>query len=148
MPRDNIYMYLAHVCFYVCCMDCVGVCEYVCWIAAAVKDSVFLTLECWTMLYVCERGVMDVVFSICIVTRVWEVWMFRHAEVVCLCLMCILWQYSILHDLQFVNAVRGCKWRPYGRGILQSQSQDYLICSHECLLLFTLSCCCDCFYHL
>ena len=28
-----------------------------------------------------------------------------------------------------------------GRGILQSLS-------HECLLLFTPSCCCECFYHL
>ena len=27
-------------------------------------------------------------------------------------------QYCILHDLQFVNAGRGCKRRPYGRGIL------------------------------
>ena len=23
MPRDNIGMYMAHVCFYVCCSDCV-----------------------------------------------------------------------------------------------------------------------------
>ena len=46
-------------------------------------------------------------------------------------------QCCILHDLQFVNAGRGCKRRPYGRGILQSRSHDCLICSHECLLLFT-----------
>ena len=26
MPRDNRCMYMAHVCFYVCCSDCVGVC--------------------------------------------------------------------------------------------------------------------------
>ena len=26
----------------------------------------------------------------------------------------------VLHDLQFVNPGRGCKRRPYGRGILQS----------------------------
>ena len=25
MPRDNRCMYMAHVCFYVCCSDCVGV---------------------------------------------------------------------------------------------------------------------------
>ena len=43
--------------FYVCCSDCVGVCGNVC----------------------CVRGVMDVVFSVCIVmcgavcARVWEV---------------------------------------------------------------------------
>ena len=33
-------------------------------------------------------------------------------------------------------------------GILQSRSQDCLIDSHECLLLFTPSCCYECFYHL
>ena len=33
---------------------------------------------------------------------------FRHADVVCLCLVCILWQFSMLHDMQFVNAGRGC----------------------------------------
>ena len=26
MPRDNRCMYMAHVCFYVYCSDCVGVC--------------------------------------------------------------------------------------------------------------------------
>ena len=26
MRRDNICMYMAHVCFYVCYCDCVGVC--------------------------------------------------------------------------------------------------------------------------
>ena len=41
------------------------------------------------MLYVCVRDVMDVVFSVCIVTRgavgsrVWVVLVFRHADVVC-----------------------------------------------------------------
>ena len=65
-----------------------------------------------------------------------------------LCLVYILWQFSILHDLPFVNASRGCKRRPYGRGILQSRSYDCLIGSHECLLLFTPLCCCECFYHL
>ena len=41
MPRDNTCMYMAHVCFYVCCGDCVGVCGNVCCVAAIVKDSVF-----------------------------------------------------------------------------------------------------------
>ena len=69
-------MYVAHVCFYVCC-DCVGVCGNVCCVAAVVKDIVFFSLG--VLLYVCVRGVMDVVFSVCIVTRgavgarVWEV---------------------------------------------------------------------------
>ena len=53
------------------------------------------------MLYVCVR---DVVFSVHIVrcravgAHVWEV------SCRCLCLVCILWQFSMLHGLQFVNA--------------------------------------------
>ena len=47
------------------------------------------------MLCVCVGDVMDVVFSVCIVrrgavgARVWGV---------CLCLVCILWQFSMLHS--------------------------------------------------
>ena len=40
-PRDTRCMYMAHVCFYVCCSDSVGVCGKVCCVAAVVKDSVF-----------------------------------------------------------------------------------------------------------
>ena len=60
------------------CSACLGVCGNVCCVAAVDKDSAFLLLEC-CMLYVCVRGVMDVVFSVCIVTRgtvgarIWEV---------------------------------------------------------------------------
>ena len=49
------------------------------------------------------RDVMDVVFSVCIVrreavgARVWGVLVFRHAGV-CLCLVCILWQFSMLRS--------------------------------------------------
>ena len=34
-------MYMAHVCFYVCCNYCVRVCGNVCCVASVVKDSVF-----------------------------------------------------------------------------------------------------------
>ena len=47
MHRDNRYMYMAHVCFYVCCSDCVGVvgvCGDVCCVAAVVKNIVFYSL--------------------------------------------------------------------------------------------------------
>ena len=56
-----------------------GVCGNVCCVAAIVKDSVFLAFECGSMLYICVRDVMDVVFSVCIVrhgaacARAWEV---------------------------------------------------------------------------
>ena len=65
---------------------------------------VFLALACGSMLYVCVRGVMDVGCYVCIVTRgavcarVWELGVFRHADVVCLGLVCILWQFSMLHS--------------------------------------------------
>ena len=38
------------------------------------------------------------------------------------------------------NAGRGCKGRPYGRGILQNLSHNCLVGRHECLLLFTPFC--------
>ena len=47
---------------------------------------------------------MDVVFSVCIMAhgavraRVWEVRVFRHADVACVCLVCIMWQFSMLHS--------------------------------------------------
>ena len=62
-----------------------------------------------------------------------------------LCASCGSSQCCILQDLQFVNAGRGCKRQPYERGILQSWSHNYLVGSHECLLLFTPSCYHECF---
>ena len=40
LHRDNRCMYMAHVCFYVCCSDCAGSGNGCC-VAAIVKDSVF-----------------------------------------------------------------------------------------------------------
>ena len=45
-----------------------------------------------------------------------------------LCASCGSSQCCVLHDLQFVNAGRGCNRRPYRRGILQS----FLICRGLC----------------
>ena len=80
---------------------------------------------------------MHVVFSVCIVrcgavgACVWEM----RSVSLCRYCMVVLCASCALHDMQFVNAGRGCKRRPYGRGILQSRSYDYLVGSHECLLL-------------
>ena len=41
MHRDNRCMYMAHVCFYICCSDCVGV---VCCVATVIKDRVCFSL--------------------------------------------------------------------------------------------------------
>ena len=40
-----MYVYVACL-FYVCCRACVVVCDNVCCVAAVVKDSVLLDLEC------------------------------------------------------------------------------------------------------
>ena len=90
------------------------------------------------MLYVCVRDVMDIVFSVCIVMcgavgacdGKYECFVMQ-MYVCVLCASCGSSQCCILHDLQFVNAGRGCKRRPYGRGILQMWSHDCLIGSHE-----------------
>ena len=65
-----------------------------------------------------------------------------------LCASCGRSQCCVLHDLQFVNAGRGCKRRPYGRGNLQRLSHDCLVGSHVCLRLLTPSCCGECFYYM
>ena len=64
------------------------------------------------------------------------------------CVLCASWgssQCCVLHDLPFVNAGRGFKRQPYGRGMFLSRSPNCLIGSHECFLLFTPSCCSECF---
>ena len=82
------------------------------------------------MLYVCVRGVMDVVFPVYSVTLYvlvygkYDCFVMQMLYVCVLCASCGSYQCCILHDLQFVNAGRGCKRRPYGIGILQSRSHD------------------------
>ena len=42
-----MYVYcMTHVCFYVCCSDCMGICDNVCCAAVVVKDSLILALDC------------------------------------------------------------------------------------------------------
>ena len=95
MHRDHRCMYMAHVCFYVRCSDCVNVCC----IAAVVMDSVFLALKYVGCL--CKGFDGGCVFSLYC-----DAWSCRCscmgsmsvADVVCLSLVCIMWQFSILHS--------------------------------------------------
>ena len=94
---------MAHVSFYVCCSDCVGVCGNVCCVAAVVKSSGF-SLE------VCLCSGCD---GCCVFFLYCEAWSCR-----CSCIgsvsvsSCIIFIYYVvclcyvLHDLQFVNAGR------------------------------------------
>ena len=78
----------------------------------------------------------------------YECFVMQMLYVCVLCVSCGSSQCCIRHGLQFVNAGHECKRRPYGRGILQSRSHNYLVGSHDYLLLFTPSCCSECFYDL
>ena len=85
MPRDNRCMYMTHICFM---SVVVTVCRNVCCVAAVIKDSGFLSFRVLKFVVCLVRGVMGIVFYVCIVTRgvvgarVWEVLVFRHTYVV------------------------------------------------------------------
>ena len=85
MLRDNRCMYMAHTCFYFMS------------VVATVWGSVGMFVVYRPLLKIVFYGLgvlKYVVFSVCIVTRgavCARVWMFRHADGVCLCLVCILW---------------------------------------------------------
>ena len=69
----------------------------------------------------------------------YECFVMQMLYVCVLCASCSSYQCCVLHDLQFVEDARD---------ILQSRSHDCLVGSHECLLLFTISCSGECFYYL
>ena len=103
MHRDNRCMYMVHVWLYVCCSDFVGVCGNVSCVAVVVKDMIFILGVLKHVVCLC-KGCDGCCVSVCIVMRgsvgasVWEVRVFRHAYVVCWCLMCILWQFPMLRS--------------------------------------------------
>ena len=61
---------------------------------------------------------------------VYECFVTQMLYVYVVCASCGISKCCIMHDLQYVNAGRGCKRRPYGRGILQSMSHYCLIGNH------------------
>ena len=70
MPRDNRCMYMAHVCFNVCCSDWVGVCGSICCVSAVVNDSVVVFSLGVLKYVVCLcKGCDGCLFFVCIVTR-------------------------------------------------------------------------------
>ena len=93
-------VYMVLVCFYVCCSDCGNV-----WcLVVIVEDSVFLSLG--VLKYgVCLCKGCDGYCVFCLYCDMWScgcscmgsMSVFHHAYVVCLCLVCILWQFLMLH---------------------------------------------------
>ena len=79
------------------------------------------------MLYVCVRGVLDDTWSCrCSCMGSMSVLPAMQMLYVCvLCPSCGSSQCCILHDLQFVNAGRGCKRRPYGTANIPNTPMQY-----------------------
>ena len=125
------------------CLETIDVCKWHMFVCMSVV-VVFGALECWSMLCVCDGDVMDVVFSVlyCEACSCKCSCMGSMSVPSCSCCMFV----SCVHPVAVLNAGPGCKKRPYGRDIPQSRSHNCLVCSHKCLLLFTSSCCRECFY--
>ena len=128
--------------------DCVGVCANVCCVAAVVKIVGFLSLGVLKYLCVCD--------GCCVFCLYCEAWSCSLCSCLgsvsvssCRCCMFV----SCVHPVTVLNAAFCMTYSllmlvEYGRGILQSWSHNCLVCSHECLLLFTPSCCSECVYDL
>ena len=75
MPRENICMYMTHV----CCGDCVGVCGNVCCVAALAENGGFLSIGVLKYGVCLCNGCDGCCVFVCIVrrgavgARIWEV---------------------------------------------------------------------------
>ena len=101
MPIDNRCMYMVHVCFYVCCSDCVGVYGNVSCVASVVK-IVFLSLGVLKYVVCLCRG-CD---GWCVLCLYCEAWSCR-----CSCMgsvsvsSCRCWMFvSCVHPVTVLNA--------------------------------------------
>ena len=103
VPRDNRCVYMAHVCFYVCCGDGVGVCGNVCCVAAVVENSFFSLGVLKYVVCLC-RG-CDGCFVFCLYCKALSCrcpCMGSVSVSSCRCCMfvsCILWQFSMLRSV-------------------------------------------------
>ena len=104
-------MYVYGAClFYVCCSDCVAVCEKVCCVAAVVENSLFFSLGVLKYVVCLCRG-YDGCCVFCLYCEVMQM-----LYVCVLCASCDSSQCCVLHDLPFVNAGRGCNGPPIQKG--------------------------------
>ena len=140
--------YMVHVCFHVCCGDCVGVCGNVCCVVAVVKDRRFFSPGVFKYgVCLCKRCDGCCVF--CLDCDTWSSCMGSMSVSSCRCYMFVACVYPVaVLNAAFCMTCSLLMLVEDARGILQSLSHDCIIGNHECLLLFTTSCCCEYFYHL
>ena len=113
-----------------------GVCGNVCCVAAVVENDRFLSLG--VLMYVvglCSG--CDGSFVFCLYCEAWSCWYLCMGIVGVLSCRCCMFVYCV-HLVAVLNAafcmtcsllmlVRGCKRRPYGRGILQARSHNCIV---------------------
>ena len=151
----NRCVYMAHVCFYICCSDCVGVCGNVCFVAVVVKNSVFFSLGVLKYVVCLCRG-CDGCCVYCLYCEAWSCRCSCMGSVsVSSCRCCMF--VSCVHPVAVLNAAfcMTCSLLMLVEDAIgdhteeaYSRAHNCFIGSHECLLLFTPSCCSECFYDL
>ena len=150
-------MYVYGAClFYDGCSDCVGICGNVCCVAAVVKDNFSLGVLKYD---ICLYNGCDGCCVFCLYCDAWSCrcsCMGSMSVSSCRWCMFVYW----VHPLAGFNAAfcMTCSLlmlvedardnNTIWKGMLQSGSHDCFIGSHECLLLFTPSCCCGSFNNL
>ena len=98
------------------------------------------------------KGCDGFVFSVCIVTReaFFPIFVYGMCEwsVMQMLYACVYCESCVSSHAAFCMTCSLLMLVEDGRGMLQSRSHDCLVGNHECLLLFTPSCCDESFYHL
>ena len=94
-------MYIAHVCFYVCCSDCVWVCGNVCCVAVVVEDGVF-SLGVLKYVLCFSKGLN----GCCVLCLYCDAWSSRCSSMGCMsvssCKYCMF--LSCVHPVSVLNA--------------------------------------------
>ena len=97
--RDNVYM--GHVCLYVRCSDCVGVCGNACYVAGVVKYSIFSHGVLKYGVYLCKGCDGCCVF--CLYCEVWSCRCPRMGSMSVLSCICCMF-VSCVHPVAVFNA--------------------------------------------
>ena len=142
-------MYAYDACsFYVCCSDCLLIRENVCCVAAVVENSVFFSLGVLKNVVCLCRG-CDGCCIFCLYCEAWSCRCSCMGSVSVLSCRCCMF-VSCVHPVAVLNAAfcMTCSLLMLVENALQSRSHNCLVGSHECILLFTPSCCSKCFYDL
>ena len=134
--------------------DCVGICGNVCCVVAVVEEFLFLSFGVLKYVVCLCKG-CD---GCCVFCLNGDAWSCRYS---CMSISSCRWCMfmSCVHPVAVLNVafcmpcslimlIEDETGDHMEETYFQSRSHDCLIGNHECLFLFTPSCCGECFYHL